>query len=87
MRPSTTFVAGLTGGVGSGKSTAAELFARLGAYVIDADAISHALTGRGGAAIAAIDTAFRIASSAYAIPENPSRISCAVIYGGLHTMR
>ena len=58
MRPSTTFVAGLTGGVGSGKSTAAELFARLGAYVIDADAISHALTGRGGAAIAAIDAAF-----------------------------
>lgn len=35
---------GLTGGIGSGKSVAAGLFARLGAPVIDADVISHELT-------------------------------------------
>jgi dephospho-CoA kinase len=53
-----TFVVGLTGGIGSGKSTAAAHFARLGAFVIDADAISHALTQPNGAAIAAIASAF-----------------------------
>ena len=37
-------VIGLTGGSGSGKSLAAEIFASLGAYVIDADRISHQLT-------------------------------------------
>ncbi len=35
---------GLTGGIGSGKSVAAGLFARLGAPVIDTDVISHKLT-------------------------------------------
>ncbi|MEK6550180.1 MAG: dephospho-CoA kinase [Pseudomonadota bacterium] len=35
---------GLTGGIGSGKSTVAALFARLGVPVIDTDAISHELT-------------------------------------------
>ena len=49
---------GLTGGIGSGKSAAAECFAKLGAAVVDTDAISHALTGPGGAAIAAIRQAF-----------------------------
>ncbi len=34
-------IIGLTGGIGSGKSTAAKLFKELGAYVIDADKISH----------------------------------------------
>lgn len=37
-------VIGLTGGSGSGKSLAAEIFAELGAYVIDADKISHEIT-------------------------------------------
>lgn len=37
---------GLTGGIGSGKSTVAALFARLGVPVIDTDAISHELTRR-----------------------------------------
>ena len=51
-------VVGLTGGIGSGKSAAAECFAQLGARVIDTDAIAHQLTGPGGAAIAAIRAAF-----------------------------
>ena len=46
------FVVGLTGGIGSGKSAAAEEFARLGAAVIDTDAIAHELTRAGGAAVA-----------------------------------
>jgi dephospho-CoA kinase len=38
---------GLTGGIGSGKSTAAELFAKLGAAVTDTDVIARALTAPG----------------------------------------
>ena len=49
---------GLTGGIGSGKSTVARRFAALGALVIDTDAVAHALTAPGGAAIAAIAAAF-----------------------------
>lgn len=51
-------VVGLTGGIGSGKSAAAEEFARLGATVVDTDAISHELTAAGGAAIAEIGRVF-----------------------------
>jgi dephospho-CoA kinase len=47
-------VIGLTGGIGSGKSAAAEQFARLGAAVVDTDAIAHELTAPGGAAIPGI---------------------------------
>jgi dephospho-CoA kinase len=39
-----TYVVALTGGIGSGKTTAAELFAALGAPVIDADTIARDLT-------------------------------------------
>lgn len=49
---------GLTGGIGSGKSTVAEMFAELGAGVIDTDRIAHALTAPGGAGIAPIRAAF-----------------------------
>ena len=42
---------GLTGGIGSGKSAAAEEFRRLGATVVDTDAIAHELTQPGGAAV------------------------------------
>ena len=49
---------GLTGGIGSGKSTVLEMFAQLGAAVIDADAISRATTAAGGAAIGAISQHF-----------------------------
>ena len=49
---------GLTGGIGSGKSTVARLWAELGAVIIDTDAIAHALTTPGGAAIAPIAQQF-----------------------------
>lgn len=45
---------GLTGGIGSGKSTVASILARAGAAVMDADAISRSLTKAGGRAIPAI---------------------------------
>jgi dephospho-CoA kinase len=51
-------VVGLTGGIGSGKSAAAEEFARLGATVVDTDAIAHELTGAGGAAVPEIGRLF-----------------------------
>jgi len=49
---------GLTGGIGSGKSTVAGLLAQHGAGVIDADAISRATTASQGAAIPLIRAAF-----------------------------
>lgn len=49
---------GLTGGIGSGKSTVAGRFAALGACVVDTDALAHALTAPGGTAIEAIAAAF-----------------------------
>jgi dephospho-CoA kinase len=49
---------GLTGGIGSGKSTVAALLAARGATVIDADAISRATTAAGGTAIEALRAAF-----------------------------
>jgi dephospho-CoA kinase len=51
-------VVGLTGGIGSGKSAAADEFARLGATVVDTDAIAHELTGPGGRAISEIRRLF-----------------------------
>lgn len=49
---------GLTGGIGSGKSTVSHMLAARGASVIDADQIARAMTAPGGPAIAAIRTAF-----------------------------
>ena len=49
---------GLTGGIGSGKSTVAQMLADRGAVVIDADAISRSLTAPHGDAIAAIAEQF-----------------------------
>ncbi len=49
---------GLTGGIGSGKSTVARQLGELGAAVIDADAISRQLTLPGGAAIEALRHSF-----------------------------
>lgn len=45
---------GLTGGIGSGKSTVATMLGDLGAVVVDADAVSRALTAAGGQAMPAI---------------------------------
>jgi len=49
---------GLTGGIGSGKSSVARRLAAHGALVVDTDALAHALTAPGGAAIPAIAAAF-----------------------------
>ena len=52
------FVVGLTGGIGSGKSAAADEFAKLGAAVVDTDAIAHELTQKGGAAMPEVERIF-----------------------------
>lgn len=52
------FCVGLSGGIGSGKSTVAGMFEQCGAAVVDTDAISHELTRPGGDAIGAIRDAF-----------------------------
>lgn len=52
------FTVGLTGGIGSGKTTVANMFADLGAYLVDTDLIAHALTNENGAAIKSIQHAF-----------------------------
>ena len=49
---------GVTGGIGSGKSTVVGFLGALGGAVIDADAVSRSLTAPGGAAIPAIQVAF-----------------------------
>ena len=49
---------GLTGGIGCGKSTVADLFAKHGAGIIDTDAIAHHLTQSGGDAVTAIRDTF-----------------------------
>ncbi len=49
---------GLTGGIGSGKSRVADLFAARGAALIDTDLIAHAITAPGGLAIPALVEAF-----------------------------
>lgn len=49
---------GLTGGIGSGKSTVANLLRQHGAFVIDADAISRSCTLAGGSAMPAIASTF-----------------------------
>jgi dephospho-CoA kinase len=49
---------GLTGGIGSGKTTVLQMLVRLGATPVDADAISRATTAAGGAALPAIALRF-----------------------------
>lgn len=56
------FVVGLTGGIGSGKSEAAKLFAGLGVPVVDTDAIAHSLTAPGQPALKTIAAALGSAS-------------------------
>lgn len=54
----TPLAVGLTGGIGSGKSTVAAAWVALGAGLVDSDAIAHALTAPGGAAMPALREAF-----------------------------
>ncbi|KWI32520.1 dephospho-CoA kinase [Burkholderia ubonensis] len=49
---------GLTGGIGSGKTTVADLFAARGASIVDTDLIAHRITAPGGLAMPAIEQAF-----------------------------
>jgi dephospho-CoA kinase len=62
----TQFSVGLTGGIGCGKTTVADLFAARGASVIDTDQIAHSLTAPHGAAMPALVAEF---GPEYATPE------------------
>jgi dephospho-CoA kinase len=52
------YIVGMTGGIGSGKSEAAKLFAALGVPIVDVDVISHELTASGQATLKEITQAF-----------------------------
>jgi dephospho-CoA kinase len=56
--PVRRFAIGLTGGIGSGKTTVADMLADRGAAVLDTDAIAHQLTAPGGIAIPQIHAQF-----------------------------
>ena len=58
MSAAEIFRVGLTGGIGSGKSTVADRFVSLGATLVDTDVIAHRLTAPGGAAIEPIRQRF-----------------------------
>jgi dephospho-CoA kinase len=66
---------GLTGGIGSGKSTVAAQFVRLGATLVDTDAISRRITAAGGAAMPALLAEFgpSIADAAGALDRDAMR--------------
>jgi dephospho-CoA kinase len=57
-----TLVIGLTGGIGSGKSSVAAAFERRGAPVVDVDAIAHELSRPGAAGTAAVAAEFGAAA-------------------------
>jgi len=83
---------GLTGGIGSGKSTVARMLHEKGATVIDADAIARACTLAGGAAMPAIAACFgssfvaadgsldrdRMRTHAFADPQARSRLEAII---------
>jgi dephospho-CoA kinase len=54
MTAAHAFSVGLTGGIGCGKTTVADMFGALGASLVDTDAIAHALTAPHGAAMPAL---------------------------------
>jgi dephospho-CoA kinase len=52
------YIVGLTGGIGTGKSTVSDLLAGMGAGIVDTDEVSRALTAAGGAAMPEIEERF-----------------------------
>ncbi|MBN3764828.1 dephospho-CoA kinase [Burkholderia sp. Ac-20365] len=52
------FAVGLTGGIGSGKSTVADLFAKRSVTLVDTDVIAHSITAPQGLAMPSIATEF-----------------------------
>ena len=78
------YIIGLTGGIATGKSTAAQVLRRFGADVIDADAISRAATMPGGCAETAVLEAFgtldrkALAAKVFADPEARRRLEAIV---------
>lgn len=58
MTPAQRLRIGLTGGIGSGKSAVADLFAAQGAAIVDADVAAHQLTAPGGRAMPSLIEAF-----------------------------
>lgn len=52
------YLIGLTGGIGAGKTTVTDLFAALGAAIIDTDQIAHALSGPGQPGALAVGARF-----------------------------
>jgi dephospho-CoA kinase len=54
------WILGLTGGIGSGKSAAAERFAELGVHVVDADQVARSVVEPGSAALAQIVDRFGV---------------------------
>jgi len=53
-----TYVVGLTGGIGSGKTAVADAFAALGVEVVDTDVLAHQLSAAGQPGFTAIRDAF-----------------------------
>ena len=83
---------GLTGGIGSGKSTVLQMLVARGAAAIDADAIARSVTAPGGAAIAQVAATFgpefvaadgsmdrdRMRQLAYTQPESRKKLEAIV---------
>ena len=63
-----TLIVGLSGGIGSGKSTVANFFRELGAVVIDADVIVHELQAAGEPLLKELSTAFGAEGTVCAAP-------------------
>jgi dephospho-CoA kinase len=90
------YVLAVTGGIGSGKSTATGLFGERGAVVIDLDDMAKALIGPGGPLADPVATAFgrelltdergidhaRLAALAFASPESARRLD-AIVHPGV----
>jgi dephospho-CoA kinase len=90
------YVLAVTGGIGSGKSTAARLFGERGAVVVDLDDMAKALIGPGGPLADPVATAFgrelltdeggidhaRLAALAFASPESARRLD-AIVHPGV----